>query len=338
MSAGLAPFEELSCCLADTAASEEAASAVPGPESAVPERWMNLGDGETLPALPDEEGPSLPAGLPPVIDTHVHLFPDGFFEAIWRWFDRHGWPIRYKLHTPAVVDFLLSRGVERVVGLCYAHKPGISRLLNRYITEVAKNEPRVVPLGTVMPGESDAVAIAKEAFALGAAGLKLHCHVQCFAPNAPELMPVYEACADAGKVLVIHAGREPSSPHYACDPYALCSWERMGEVLSTFPKLRVVVPHLGADEFEGYEKLLERHDNLWLDTTMAVADYFPVATPLRLLKVRPERVMYGTDFPNLPYAWDREVKKLVGFGLGDKALALLLGGNARGLYGLPSAR
>src|SRR5688572_25858921 len=67
-----------------------------------------------LPALDDEEGPRLPAALPPVIDAHVHLFPDRLFEAVWQWFDRYGWPIRYKIHTPAVVAFLLSRGVRRI--------------------------------------------------------------------------------------------------------------------------------------------------------------------------------------------------------------------------------
>jgi predicted TIM-barrel fold metal-dependent hydrolase len=92
------------------------------------------------------------------------------------------------------------------------------------------------------------------------------------------------------------------------------------------------VPHLGCDEFDAYQRLLERHDNLWLDTTMAVAGYFPVDTPWRLLETRPERVLYGTDFPNLPYAWDRELLRIVEHRLGDEALAALLAGNARELY------
>ncbi|WP_407653891.1 amidohydrolase family protein [Archangium lipolyticum] len=286
-----------------------------------------------LPALDDEEGPRLPEGLPPVVDAHVHLFPDPVFEAVWRWFEQYGWPIRYKLHTPRVVSFLLSRGVSRVVALHYAHKPGMARFLNTYVAEVARAEPRVWGLATVLPGEEGAAEILAEAFEAGLKGVKLHCHVQCFAPDAPELHEVYAACARAGRPLVMHAGREPASPHYKCDVHALCSAERVERVLKDHPGLKLCVPHLGADEFGAYERLLERHDNLWLDTTMMLSGYFPMPLPRRLLEVRPERILYGTDFPNLPYAWDREVKQLLALKLGDEVEAGILGRNALQLFG-----
>ncbi|SEK29110.1 hypothetical protein SAMN05444354_101202 [Stigmatella aurantiaca] len=291
--------------------------------------------GTPLAALNDAEGPRLPEGLPPVVDAHVHLFPDGVFEAIWRWFEKYGWPIRYKLHTPQVLDFLLSRGVSRVVALHYAHKPGMARFLNTYVAEVMRAEPRVVGLATVLPGEEGARDILAEAFAAGLQGVKLHCHVQCFAPDDPSLHEVYAACAEAGRPLVMHAGREPSSPHYKCETHALCSAERVERVLRDHPRLKLCVPHLGADEFGGYERLLERYDTLWLDTTMAAADYFPIALPRRTLEVRPERILYGTDFPNLPYAWDRELKTLLSLRLGDEVEAGILGQNALRLYGAP---
>ena len=78
--------------------------------------------------------------------------------------------------------------------------------------------------------------------------------------------------------------------------------------------------------------MLERHDNLWLDTTMAIADYLPGENPIRMIEARPSRIMYGTDFPNLPYAWDREVKKILGHDLNEEARALVLGGTARTLF------
>lgn len=288
-----------------------------------------------LPAVGDEEGPALPRSLPPVIDAHVHLFPDAVFRAIWRWFDAHAWPIRYRLTTPEVVSFLLSRGVERVVALHYAHKPGVARDFNAHVAEICRREPRVTGLATVFPGEPGAPEILAEAFAMGLAGVKLHCHVQCVAADAPEMNAIYEACARAKKPLVIHAGREPASPQYGCDPHAICSADRIDRVLRDHPTLRLCVPHLGADELDAYEELLSRHDNLWLDTTMVVADYFPIATPERLLRCRPERILYGTDFPHLPYAWDREIKKLVAMGLREEELASILGGTARGLFGIP---
>ncbi len=292
-----------------------------------------------LPALGDPEGPRLPSALAPVIDAHVHLFPPRVFEAIWRWFEAHGWPIRYRLHTPDVVEFLLSRGVERVVALTYAHKPGMAAALNTFMADVCRDEPRIIGLGTVFPGEPGAKAIVSDALDAGLAGIKLHCHVQCMSADDPRLEPVYQVCAERGAPVVIHAGREPKSPAYACDPHALCHVDRVEAVLRSYPSLKLVVPHLGLDEYTGYERLLGRYDNLWLDTTMVVADYFPIVRPTRLVTMRPERVMYGTDFPNIPYAWDREIIALRDhYGLTEPALAQVLGETAASLYGVAATR
>jgi len=304
------------------------------PAGCLPARWQDAGH-FPAPALNDEEGARLPESLPPVIDAHVHLFPDRVFAAIWKWFETHGWPIRYPLPTPAVLDFLFSRGVQRVVALHYAHKPGMAASLNRYMAGLCAGEPRITGLATVFPGEEDAEEVLAEAFSLGLRGVKLHCHVQAFAPDDRRLEPIYRACAEAGLPLVMHAGREPSSPAYPLDPYSLCSADRVEAVLRAWPSLKLCVPHLGADEYGAYERLLTRYDNLWLDTTMAVAGYFPGETPWRLLHARPERILYGTDFPNLPYAWDREVKRLVSdAGLSEAALGQVLSGTAAQLYGL----
>ena len=284
-----------------------------------------------MPALHDEEGDRIPDALPEVIDAHVHLFPDNLFEAIWRWFEQHGWPVRYRLRSPAVIEHLLARGVSHVVAMCYAHRAGMARALNAYMAEIASHNPRVTALATVMPGEEDARAILEEAFALGLRGVKLHCHVQCFAPDDERMSPIYEACAAADLPIVMHAGREPASPAYRCDPYALCAVERIEAVLRSYPRLRLCVPHLGADEFQGYMGLLERYDNLWLDTTMMMAEYFPLPDQGHFVSARPDRVMYGTDFPNIPYAWDRELRRLAA-SHGEEELAQVLGGTARRFF------
>jgi len=287
-----------------------------------------------LPEVHDHEGAKVDPDLPYVVDAHVHLFPDRVFEAIWRWFDDHGWPIRHKLKTPQTIEFLLARGVGHIVALHYAHTPGMARKLNRYIAEATKDEPRVTALATVLPGEPDAVAILEEAFALGLKGVKLHCHVQCFAPDAVETNAIYEVCAKYDKPIVMHAGREPNSAALKCDPYRLCGADRVEHVLRDHPKLRLCIPHLGADELDGYESLVERYDHLWLDTTMMLAEYFAYEVPLRILETRPERIFYGTDFPNIPYAWDRELTRIKKRGWTDAVLEKVLATNARDFYGI----
>jgi predicted TIM-barrel fold metal-dependent hydrolase len=292
-----------------------------------------------LPALGDTEGACVPAGLPPVIDAHVHLFPERVFAKIFRWFDQHGWPVRYQLTAPEVIAFLRSRGVHRMVGLCYAHRPGMARGLNEYMAELCRAHPEVIGLGTVLPGEPDALAIVREAFALGLRGIKLHCHVQGVPPDAPELGPIYELCAARGLPVVVHAGREPKSPALLHDPEQICSVDRIARVLADHPKLALCVPHLGCADYRAYASLVERHDHLWIDTAMILADYLPddgsaTAVVRELVAMRPDRVIYGTDFPILPYAWDRELRWITEAKLADDVLAGLLGGNAARLFGI----
>ncbi len=287
---------------------------------------------DKLPALEDPEGARIPAGLPAVLDAHVHVFPERLFAAIWRWFDDYGWPIRYRLGATQVIEFLRARGVDEMVLLTYAHKPGIARTLNAFVAELGKGQPNIIGCGTVFPGEPGSEQIVREAFDAGLSGIKLHCHVQCTPVDAPELEAIYRECQARGLPVIVHAGREPKSPAYRCDTHAVCAAERCAAVLRAFPQLQLVVPHLGADEFSAYEKLMSQHDNLWLDTTMIVAGYFPITVPWRLVEGFPGRVMYGTDFPNLPYAWDRELGQLLERKLTPDALELLLGGAARRLF------
>jgi predicted TIM-barrel fold metal-dependent hydrolase len=99
-----------------------------------------------------------------------------------------------------------------------------------------------------------------------------------------------------------------------------------------YPQLCVCVPHLGADEFEPYRRMIEKYDNHWLDTTMMLAEYLPMDYFPELADFRNDRIMYGTDFPNLPYAWDREIKQLVRQNLSQETLAKILGQNAVEFY------
>ncbi len=154
------------------------------------------------PGFNDPDGERIPDHFPPVIDTHIHLFPEDLFKSIWKWFDRHAWPIRYRMSSEAVIEFLLERGATRLVGLTYAHRPGIARQLNQFQAGLARRYPALIALGTVFPGEAGAEEIIEEAFDLGLEGIKLHAHVQCFDLNGPameaDLYPLQRPAETAG--------------------------------------------------------------------------------------------------------------------------------------------
>jgi hypothetical protein len=291
-----------------------------------------------LPALDDREGDHVPESLPEVIDAHVHLFPDNLFASIWQWFDKFGWPIRYRLSSTEIIEFLLSHGVRHIVGLHYAHKPGVARELNAYMAQLRRSHQQLTAMATVYPGENNARQILTEAFNMGLSGVKLHCHVQCFDMLSSAMHAIYEACTENKKPLIMHVGREPKSPAYPCDPYELCSAAKLEQVIRAYPDLRVCVPHLGADEFESYRRLLENYDNLWLDTTMTLADYLPLDASPDLAQMRADRLIFGSDFPNLPYAWDREIQRIRRLKLSRERLSKLLGQNAVEFYSINAGK
>ena len=288
-----------------------------------------------LAKIDDLEGERVPDNLPSIVDAHVHLFPDAFFASVWHWFDRFGWPIRYKMSASEVIEFLLSKGISHIVALQYAHKPGVARMLNDFMIELCNRYPRVTGMATVFPGEKHAADILAEGFRNGLSGLKLHAHVQCFEMESDAMEEVYNVCINYDKPLIMHVGREPKSPAYDCDPYAICSADKLERVIKTHPGLKVCVPHLGADEFDDYQRMIEVYDNLWLDTTMTLAQYLSDSWFPNLSAFRPDRIMYGSDFPNLPYAWDRELRYFSRLDLPEDSLAKILGKNAAQFYTIP---
>ena len=290
--------------------------------------------GGPMPSINDKEGDYVPGLLPPVVDAHVHLFPDELFASIWQWFDQFGWPIRYKFTASDVIEFLISHGIDHIVALHYAHKPGIARELNAFMANVCHSNPRVTGLATVLPGEKNAADILKEGFDLGLGGVKLHSHVQCFDVISSDMHVIYETCLAYNKPLLMHVGREPKSPAYRCDPHVLCGADKVEEVLKTYPQLKVCVPHMGIDETDAYRVMIDNHDNLWLDTTMTLAEYLSPEYFPNLHEMRADRIIFGTDFPHLPYAWDRELKRLCGLDLPQDTLALILGQNAKALFSI----
>lgn len=151
--------EQVACCLGSVAAYSERTAT----SSLVPN-----GISMPLPALNDEEGAHLASDLPPVIDAHVHVFPERIARAVWAWFDEYGWPIRYKLLADDVITHLLTRGVSHLVLLHYAHKPGIARSMNAFVAElVKKHGSRVTGLATVHPGRPPGAARRRGRDAVG---------------------------------------------------------------------------------------------------------------------------------------------------------------------------
>jgi len=246
------------------------------------------------------------------IDAHTHLHPPRLFAAIRRWFDEHtDWNLRGPTEPETVVGALRAAGVERFAVFSYAHRPGIARDLNRWLYDITRALPDAIPLGTVHAADDDPAAIVDEACGTwGMAGVKLHAQVQRFHPDDSRLWPVYARLVALDRALVIHVGTGPHTNEFT----GLASFAR---VLARFPTLRASICHMGAFETRAALRLVDRYPDLYLDTTMAMT---PASTPFTRIDpgvVRDEdlvrhadRILFGSDFPNLPYPYEEERRGL----------------------------
>jgi len=245
------------------------------------------------------------------IDVHTHLHPAWLSAAIRRWFvGRPGWEFEYGTEPEWVARFLAEQDVERFVFFSYAHKPGLARELNAWLHETGRRLPAGLPLGTVHPGDSDVVDVAEEALdRYGFKGFKFHINVQRFHPDDPRILPVYELLVARGAVLLIHVGSAPWPNEYDGFP-------RFERVMTMFPELKVIVAHMGQFETRRHLELMERCPNMYLDTTAAMAAQSAIyreghgasaadVTDADLVRWQ-DRILFGSDFPNTPHAYDEE--------------------------------
>ncbi|HEV7657291.1 MAG TPA: amidohydrolase family protein [Mycobacteriales bacterium] len=276
-------------------------------------------------------------GLPGLVDVHVHFLPPRVLAAVWAFFDQaeehygRAWPILYKGTDDERLARLRGFGVRAFTGLAYPHKPGMARFLNDWTLELAGRTPDLVPSATFFP-EPAAGAYVRAALEAGARVFKAHLQVGGYDPNDPLLDPVWGALAEAGTPAVVHCGDGPRpGPHTGVEP--------MERVLTRHPGLVLVVAHAGMPDYLGFAALADRHPRVHLDTTMLGTAFtrdmapVPAELPARLADLG-DRVVLGTDFPNIPYPYLTQLEALAELGLGEDWLRRVCWSNGVHLLGL----
>ena len=280
-------------------------------------------------------------GLPGLADIHVHFLPEAVLRKVWAVFDsateHYGtaWPVQYRTSEAERLSTLRSLGVRAFPSLPYAHKPGMARWLNDWCTDFAARVPEAVHSATFFP-EPSAAQDVHDALAAGARLFKLHVQVGRFSPLDPMLEEPWSVVEEAGVPTVLHAGSAPRpGEHTGPAPVA--------EVLRRHPNLVLVIAHLGMSEYHAFADLAEEYAGVHLDTTMAGTDFtegfapFPNGYVVRLDRLR-EKVVLGSDFPNIPYPYAHQIEALNRLGLGDDWMRAVLWENGnRLLGGLPAA-
>ncbi|MFN8194461.1 MAG: amidohydrolase family protein [Nocardioidaceae bacterium] len=293
--------------------------------------------------VPERESGTMPSwvrlGLPGLFDVHTHFLPPTVTAKVRAQFDAAGpligraWPLHYRDADEVLVDTLRALGVRRFTALPYAHRPGMAEWLNDWAAGFAGRVPEALVSATFFPEPGAGEYVARRV-AAGVEVFKLHVQVGGFDVRDPLLAEAWGVVEDAGTPVVLHAGSGPvPTEHTGPGPVA--------ELLERHPRLRLVVAHAGAPEYAEFLSLAERFERVHLDTTMVFTDFFdrigaPYPTGLlpRLADLG-DKVLLGSDFPNIPYPYDHQLDALERLGLGDDWLRAVCWGNAVRIWGEP---
>jgi uncharacterized protein len=286
-----------------------------------------------------DEAPALRAlwadlDLPGAIDIHTHFMPDNVMAKVWRYFDNYGaangtpWPVAYRMDEQARLHRLREFGIVAFTSLLYPHKPGMAAWLNTWACDFALRTPDCIHTATFYP-EPGAAEYVPAAIEAGARVFKAHVQVGNYDPNDPLLEPDWGAIDDARLPVVIHAGSGPT-------PGEFTGPAQIARLMTRHPRLRLIIAHMGMPEYSEFLDLAERYSNLHLDTTMVFTDFteqiapFPADEHGRLRQLQ-DRILLGTDFPNVPYRYTHAVTALIDLGLGEEWLRDVLFHNAQRL-------
>ena len=275
------------------------------------------------------------------IDAHCHFFPPQIFNAIWSYFEQtdengntKGWPINYKLKIEEMVKFLDSQNVKAFTAYNYAHKEGVADYINEWVYNFCEKYERAIPFGCVWPEDKNRISYITKIFdEYDFYGIKIQPLVQNFYLDDERMYEIYNLLLDRGKWLCVHIGTAPYSNRYV-------GYRNFIKFIEKYPNMHIIVPHMGAFEYKKFLKLLDKYENLYLDTTMI---YIPENVfPERVTK-RPsseelisyqDRILFGTDFPNIPYEYTLSTKGLLGLNLPKSFYENVFFNNAKRVFNL----
>jgi predicted TIM-barrel fold metal-dependent hydrolase len=257
----------------------------------------------------------------PAIDAHVHLMPERLMAAIRNALnDLAGWEFPHPVDREAIESHLKAAGVTRYCALPYAHKPDIAADLNDWVLARAEESAMAVPFATVH-GDDAVEEVVRDAFESGARGLKFQCPVQECGPADPRLDPAFELAAEYDRPILFHAGTAPmfeDSPHVGVDQFR--------QFLASYPDVRACCAHMGTFEHEAFIETAYDNENVFLDTCFAMStavgdamDFDPTSIDDAVFEDLAGRVMYGSDYPNIPHSYRAEREGLLARELSDEA-------------------
>ena len=192
---------------------------------------------------------------------------------------------------------------------------------NRALYETAGRERRAVLCCQVNPNDGDSAfaEIRQAATEWNMRVLKIMPAIYGIQMTGPLARKLMTTARELGLVVNIHSGGGISHPL------------GIGALARRFPEVTVLMDHMGYREWTSDAIEVARDNpNVYLGTTIAAVE--PVTVERAVRELGPERVVYGSNWPNV--FSDLAVEAIRRQKLGSEAEGLVLGGNLARILGM----
>lgn len=261
----------------------------------------------------------------PIIDCHCHIYPEKIAakatESIGKFYDL---AMAYGGTAREMFEESRAAGITHSVIFSVATTPKQVESINEFIAEEVSLHPSLTGLGAAHPEFPDQKANIDQIMSLGLKGVKLHPDFQGFGIDDPRCMEIYRLCLENDLTVLIHMG----------DPrYDYSSPDRLINVLSELPGLKVVGAHLGGwGVWKKAQEKLSRYDGVYVDCSSSLAFLPPEEARDIIRAYGADKVLFGTDYPM--WSFSDELKRLRALGLTEEENEEILWKNSAKLFGI----
>jgi len=264
-----------------------------------------------------------------IIDAHCHVWPDHIAAKVLASRPASLDPV-HDGTLSGLCRTMDAAGVGHAMVLGVANVARTVRRTNEWIGVVDRS--RFTPFGTVHPDLAPEVNLASLRDN-GIGGVKLHPLFQELSLAEPRVIELLRALAEAGIVVITHAGAGGSAEQNdRGTPAALRA------ALDAVPGLTLIACHFG-----GYHRLGEAEEVIVGSRAYLETSWPPRLADLDRERIRAlirrhgaDRVIFGSDWPMADPA--AEIAAVRDLGLGDKETSAILGGTLAGILKLARQR
>jgi predicted TIM-barrel fold metal-dependent hydrolase len=275
----------------------------------------------------------------PVLDAHTHLFPPEIIEKRERIAsDDRAFGIIYSDRKARMADgqqlsgYLEKEGIDVVVACGFPFRdPGLVRLTNDYVLEIARGDRRIVPFAIVDPAyETASIREAERCLERGARGIgEIAYYGGGFGESERRALNTLATWMEqAGMVLMLHVNEQVG---HAYPGKTAVDFGEIIRFLEDHPSLKIILAHMGGGIcFYEFMPEIRKSCSLVYYDLAAVPFLYSEAIYRFAAQFLWHKVLFGSDYPLLPYSrYKSALEKLDG-----EARERILYSNGKELLGL----